>query len=58
MIQGLLYIHEVLLTVHRDIKPSNIFMNSDFNIKIGDLGLIKPLLSCNSSNDKISGDSY
>ena len=33
-------------------------MNADFNIKIGDLGLIKPLLSCNSSNDKISGDSY
>ena len=32
-------------------------MNADFNIKIGDLGLIKPLISCNSSNDKISGDS-
>ena len=32
------YIHSKNL-IHRDIKPSNIFLDKDFNIKIGDFGL-------------------
>ena len=43
VIEGLSYIHEELCTVHRDIKPHNIFMKDDFTVKIGDLGLIKPM---------------
>ncbi len=33
-----LYIHSKNL-IHRDIKPSNVFLDKDFNIKIGDFGL-------------------
>jgi len=32
------YIHSKNL-IHRDIKPSNVFLDKDFNIKIGDFGL-------------------
>lgn len=32
------YIHSKNL-IHRDIKPSNIFLDKDYNIKIGDFGL-------------------
>ena len=41
IIEGITYIHEELNSVHRDIKPQNIFMNDDFTVKIGDLGLMK-----------------
>jgi translation initiation factor 2-alpha kinase 4 len=39
IISGLYYANNKLGLIHRDIKPSNIFMDNDFNIKIGDFGL-------------------
>ena len=37
-LNGLNYIHERGI-IHRDIKPSNIFLDDDFNIKIGDFNI-------------------
>ncbi|OHT02097.1 CAMK family protein kinase [Tritrichomonas foetus] len=37
MIDGLNYLHNKNI-VHRDLKPDNIFLDKDFNIKIGDFG--------------------
>ena len=37
-LSGLNYIHEKGI-IHRDIKPSNIFLDDDFNIKIGDFNI-------------------
>jgi len=39
IINGLYYANIKLGLIHRDIKPTNIFMDKDFNIKIGDFGL-------------------
>jgi translation initiation factor 2-alpha kinase 4 len=38
------YIHDQKL-IHRDIKPSNIFLDKNFNVKLGDFGLAKILNS-------------
>ena len=37
-LSGLNYIHKKGI-IHRDIKPSNIFLDDDFNIKIGDFNI-------------------
>lgn len=42
ILRGLLYLHSAGV-VHRDLKPSNIFINSNNDIKIGDLGHAKLL---------------
>ncbi|NWR68711.1 RIPK1 kinase, partial [Centropus unirufus] len=36
--EGMLYLHEQGF-VHKDLKPENIFVDADFHIKIGDLGV-------------------
>ena len=38
--QGLEYLHSRRI-LHRDIKPQNIFLDAEFNVKIGDLGLAR-----------------
>ncbi|KAL4614997.1 hypothetical protein ACB092_07G092400 [Castanea dentata] len=40
---GLLYLHEEWeqCVVHRDIKSSNVMLDSNFNVKLGDLGLAR-----------------
>jgi len=39
---GLYHIHQAGI-LHRDLKPANIFLDDDFNVKIGDLGVAKLL---------------
>ena len=40
--EGLRYLHDNNI-IHRDLKTENIFLDKDYNIKIGDLGIIKIL---------------
>ena len=52
--------------IHRDLNPNNIFMNDDYNIKIGDFGISKHCKSTNSnvgtlyykSPELIKGEQY
>ena len=37
-LKGLYYIHNEGI-IHRDIKPSNLFLDDEFNIKIGDFNV-------------------
>ncbi|KAL2622098.1 hypothetical protein R1flu_002303 [Riccia fluitans] len=43
--RGLSYLHEELqpTMIHRDIKPQNILLDKDYNAKIADFGLIRPV---------------
>ena len=38
ILEALSYIHEQNM-IHRDMKPANIFLDKDFNVKLGDFGL-------------------
>ena len=42
IVNGLKYIHSQKI-LHRDLKLGNIFIDSKFNIKIGDFGLATKL---------------
>lgn len=38
-VEGLMYLHDGVNVVHRDLKLGNLFLDSKFNVKIGDFGL-------------------
>tara|TARA_B100002051_G_scaffold141072_1_gene133874 strand:- start:436 stop:1278 length:843 start_codon:yes stop_codon:yes gene_type:complete len=42
------YLHKINV-VHRDIKPDNVFIDKEYNIRLGDFGIskiVRPYLSC------------
>ena len=39
ILNGLKYLHQFMNIIHRDLKLDNIFLNEDFEVKIGDFGL-------------------
>ena len=43
IINGLKYLHQSMNIIHRDLKLDNIFLNEDFEVKIGDFGLATKL---------------
>ena len=45
ILNALNYIHNEKKVLHRDIKPSNIFLDKEYNIKLGDFGFSKKLFS-------------
>ncbi|VDI44495.1 Hypothetical predicted protein [Mytilus galloprovincialis] len=44
LLRGLKYIHSAKV-IHRDLKPSNLLVNEDCQLKIGDFGMARGLLS-------------
>ena len=38
MVDALHYLHNMGL-IHRDLKPSNVFLDKNYNVKLGDFGL-------------------
>ncbi|TKY63817.1 putative receptor protein kinase ZmPK1 [Spatholobus suberectus] len=56
MAQGLAYLHEECLEwiLHCDIKPQNILLDSDYQPKVADFGLSKPLNRNNLNNSSFS----
>jgi len=57
ILTALHYIHSMDL-LHRDLKPANIFLDSNFNVKLGDFGLAqeishKSIVSLDQNENKI-----
>ncbi|XP_073729597.1 interferon-induced, double-stranded RNA-activated protein kinase-like isoform X2 [Misgurnus anguillicaudatus] len=49
IVSGVEYIHSNKL-IHRDLKPDNIFFTAEGNVKIGDFGLVAPLMNPNGGS--------
>ncbi len=54
---GLYYLHQHKI-LHRDIKTKNIFLNEDYSVKIGDLGIAKILENTSSYAHTFIGTPY
>ena len=54
---GLYYLHQHKI-LHRDIKTKNIFLNEDYTVKIGDLGIAKILENTSSYAHTFIGTPY
>lgn len=44
LLDVLIYLHEEKHVVHRDLKLGNLFLDHDFNIKVGDFGLSSTII--------------
>lgn len=44
ILDGLIYLHNVLHVCHRDIKPGNVLLTSDGQCKLTDFGVSKLLM--------------
>lgn len=54
---GINYLHKNKV-IHRDIKASNIYLDKDFNVKIGDFGIAKPFDKVMLTNTCIGSPYY
>ena len=52
ILRGLKYIHSANI-IHRDLKPSNILVNHDCELKIGDFGMARSLLSSPNEQKRV-----
>ena len=57
ILEGVRFIHSKQL-IHRDLKPGNIFLDSNYNVKIGDFGLAKITKSKNQLEQLNNNQKY
>uniref|UniRef100_A0A0A9YYG5 Protein kinase byr1 n=1 Tax=Lygus hesperus TaxID=30085 RepID=A0A0A9YYG5_LYGHE len=52
LLDGLIYLHNVMHVCHRDIKPGNVLLTSDGRCKLTDFGVSKMLSSHNDEDEE------
>ena len=45
LLQGMDYLHKTCRQIHRDLKPANVLINNNGDVKIGDFGVAKDMLT-------------
>lgn len=51
LLEAIHYLHNKMNMAHRDIKPENMFLDENFNLKLGDFGFSKLMSNPNNSNE-------